>query len=238
MLGIILILLSGALYIIHYVIFKDSHHIFIYLLGDIAFVPIEVLLVTLVIDQLLKGREQRSLLNKLNMVIGVFFTEVGTPLLRHFSAFDTDLGRLKEKLKLDYNWSTKHFTEVKRYLKHMEHEVDSTHGSLGLLKGFLLEKRTFLLMLLENPNLLEHESFTELLWAVTHVSEELMNREDVYNLPVADYKHLSGDIKRAYVLLITEWLSYLHHLRQRYPYLYSLAVRTNPFNPDIPVTFI
>ena len=39
-------------------------------------------------------------------------------------------------------------------------------------------------------------------------------------------------MKRAYVLLIREWLDYMSHLRTDYPYLYSLAVRTNPFDPE------
>jgi hypothetical protein len=51
--GISLILLSALWYFIHYLIFHDTHHIFIYMIGDIAFIPIEVLLVTLIIHQLL-----------------------------------------------------------------------------------------------------------------------------------------------------------------------------------------
>lgn len=85
--------------------------------------------------------------------------------------------------------------------------------------------------LLGNPNLLEHEAFTELLWAVFHLAEELGNRRDVSSLPQSDYDHLIGDIKRVYVLLGAEWLSYMRHLQENYPYLFSLAVRTNPFNP-------
>ncbi len=36
--GLALIILSVAVYFVHYLIFKDLHHIFIYLIGDIAFV--------------------------------------------------------------------------------------------------------------------------------------------------------------------------------------------------------
>ncbi|GEM_PF-6682769 len=45
----------------------------------------------------------------------------------------------------------------------------------------------------------------------------------------------AGDIERAYALLIREWLSHLDHLKASYPYLFSLAVRTNPFNPTASV---
>ena len=32
--------------------------------------------------------------------------------------------------------------------------------------------------------------------------------------------------------LIAEWIAYMRHLKSDYPYLYSLAVRTNPFDPN------
>ena len=56
-LGLSLIGLSAFFYLIHYVIFRDAHHIFIYMVGDIAFVPIEVLMVTLIIHRLLTERK-------------------------------------------------------------------------------------------------------------------------------------------------------------------------------------
>ena len=37
------------------------------------------------------------------------------------------------------------------------------------------------------------------------------------------------------VLLVREWLSYMEHLKSDYPYLFSLAVRTNPFDPNASV---
>jgi len=67
LLGLLLILLSVFFYSLHFVIFRDSHHIFIYLLGDIAFVFIEVLLVTLIIHHLLLVREWLSHLEHLKV---------------------------------------------------------------------------------------------------------------------------------------------------------------------------
>jgi hypothetical protein len=84
--------------------------------------------------------------------------------------------------------------------------------------------------LLENPSLLEHETFTQLLRAVFHLTEELESREDVGGLPESDYKHLAGDIKRAYILIVREWLDYMEYMKNNYPYLFSLAMRTNPFD--------
>jgi di/tricarboxylate transporter len=73
LLSVGLVLLTAGLYGLHYFIFRDARHIFIYLLGDIAFLPVEVLFVTLIINRLLSRRDRRIKLNKLNMVIGTFF---------------------------------------------------------------------------------------------------------------------------------------------------------------------
>lgn len=231
-LGVSLIAASAILYFIHYLIFRDVRHIFIYMIGDIAFVPIEVLLVTLVIHRLLSEREKRGMLEKMNMVIGAFFSEVGTGLLKWFSDFDSNFEAIRKNLILTNAWSEQDFAGAGKRLNSYDYKIESQNGDLEGLRTFLVEKRDFLLRLLENPNLLEHESFTQLLWAVFHLTEELAERVNLRQLSDADYEHLSGDIKRAYVLLISEWLGYMKHLKSAYPYLFSLAIRTNPFDPN------
>jgi hypothetical protein len=234
-LGLLLILLSVLFYLIHFALFRDAHHIFIYLVGDIAFVFIEVLLVTLIIHQVLSEREKRAMLKKLNMVIGAFFSEAGMPLLKQFWAFDTETETFGRHLNIDNEWSPEHFDKMEEILSSREFKINVHKGNLEETRSFLIDKRAFLLRLLENPNLLEHEEFTELLWAAFHLAEELSHRKTVHGLPDTDYDHLAGDIKRAYGLLVREWLSYMEHLKANYPYLFSLAVRTNPFNPQASV---
>jgi hypothetical protein len=73
-LGASMIALSSLFYLIHYFLFRDTHHIILYLIGDTAFVFIQVLLGTLIIDQVMALREKRFMLEKLNMVIGSFFS--------------------------------------------------------------------------------------------------------------------------------------------------------------------
>ena len=227
-----MIALSAIVYVIHYLIYRDPHHIFIYLIGDIAFVFFEVLLVTLIIHRLLSEREKKARLDKLNMVIGAFFSEVGIKLLTYFSDFDPKLEEIRKQLIVTKDWSEQEFVGVSKRLKNYDYGVDIQKVNLEDLHDFLVGKRNFLLRLLENPNLLEHESFTALLRAVFHLTEELGNREDVKELPETDYKHLAGDIKRAYVQLVLQWLDYMKHLKDNYPYLFSLAMRTNPFDQE------
>jgi len=230
-LGVSLVLASAILYAIHYLVFRDLHHIFIYLLGDVAFLPIEVLLVTIVVHELLTAREKRVMLKKLNMVIGAFFSEVGTRLLRSFVAVDAAAAEKRAKCCGVEQWTSARVKDLAAYLGSCEYREEPAAADFERLRGVLVGKRDFLLALLENPNLLEHESFTEMLWAVFHLSEELEAREDFSKLPPSDIAHLKGDMKRAYRALALEWLLYMEHLKANYPYLYSLALRTNPFEP-------
>jgi hypothetical protein len=236
--GVSLVILAFLVYLLHWLIFRDMHQIMLYLIGDIAFLFIQVLLVTVIIEQFLNERERRSKFQKLNMVIGAFFSEVGTPLLHYFIEFDKQAETLEKQLLVDGSWTAARFEQTRRDMEKFASEIDSREGKLDELKSFLVPKRDNLLRLLENPTLLEHETFTELLWAVFHLTEELSCRKSVSNLPPSDLSHLSGDIKRAYTLLIRQWLDYMEHLKQDYPYLFSLAVRMNPYNPQARVEVV
>jgi hypothetical protein len=229
-LGFILIMLSVLVYYIHFLIFRDLRHIYIYMIGDIAFVFLEVFLVTLVVHNLLAQREKQVLFKKMNMVIGAFFSEVGRELIKFCVAFDVQGATLAKKLVVRTEWTDLQFKHLQKEIAGFACSIDCQRGDLDGLKCFLVNKRAFLLRLLENQNLLEHESFTDLLWAVFHLTEELGGRQDLKNLDLTDYEHVSGDIKRAYQQLISQWLFYMKHLKADYPYLFSLAMRTNPFD--------
>ncbi|MBN1788286.1 MAG: hypothetical protein JW806_07820 [Sedimentisphaerales bacterium] len=230
--GATLVLLSAVLYYIHFLYFHDAHHIFIYLLGDIAFVPMEVLLVTLIIHNLLSIREKKSKLSKMNMVIGAFFSDVGTKLAEKFYELDRDAEAIRDQLDVEADWGDKEFASAVKILRRHEYNLQIDRADLEELRAYLIGKREFLIRLLENPNLLEHDRFTGMLWAVLHLTEELIYREKLKDLPQTDITHLMGDMKRAYRAIVFEWIEYAKHLKKEYPYLFSLAMRTNPFNPN------
>jgi hypothetical protein len=232
LLGLGLIALSAVFYFVHFIIFKDPHHIFIYLLGDIAFVPVEVLMVTIIIHRLLEKREKQHKLEKLNMVIEVFFSEIGSTLLTYFSDCDSGLKDIRNQLMLTTRSTDREFQKIHTRFKNYDYTIDIHNMNLTHLTEFLTGNRQFLLRLLENPVLLEHESFTDLLRAVFHLTEELRNRKASEHLPDSDLQHLSGDIKRAYSQLVFQWLDYIKYLKRNYPYLFSLAVRLNPFDQN------
>jgi len=110
--SLILIIASALTYTIHYFIFRDLHHIFIYMIGDFGFLFLDVLLVILLIERLLSRREKRSIMNKLNMVIGTFLSEVGLELLRKFSNFVINYQNLERQLEISPDWEKKDFKKA------------------------------------------------------------------------------------------------------------------------------
>ncbi|MGD9116568.1 MAG: hypothetical protein PVJ61_05250 [Dehalococcoidia bacterium] len=224
--------LSAILYFVHYLVFGDVHHIFIYMIGDLAFLPLEVLLVVLIIERVLSRREKQAKLQKLNMVVGAFFTEVGNHLLGELLPFMGNRAEITKNLSVGADWNHKEFKRAADYAYHLEIELDCRDVDLKALKKFLASKRGFVLTLLENPNLLEHDRFTDLLWAVTHLDEELEARAALDKLPAADLEHLAVDIQRMYDHLASEWLDYVEHLKTNYPFLFSLILRTHPFQAE------
>jgi voltage-gated potassium channel len=182
-------------------------------------------------ELLVNRRENEVRKQKLHMVTGLFFSELGNKLMLLFCSMDSRLEDMRKDLIFTNDWTDEDFSRVAQDLEAHSFDVTVQGGTLEELRTVLEAKGPILLRLLENPILLERESFTELLRAVFHLRDELLHRNDLQTLPETDHAHLAGDIKRAYRLLVMEWLGYLGYLKKHYPYLFSLALRTNPFKP-------
>lgn len=233
--GVGLVLLSLALYATHYLLFHDLHHIMVFGLHELAFIPIEVLVVTLIIDELLATREKNQRMEKLNMVIGTFFSTLGTPLLAQLVRADPCIDTLRQRLVVQNSWKKNDFLEMKKVMQEYSCGVDIGKIDLVAARDFFLKNEEFLLRLVENPMVFEHESFTDLILALSHLTEELKARDNLSGLPTDDRGHLAVDFQRVYSRLIPEWLRYMEYLQADYPFLFHLAMRKNPFDASASV---
>jgi hypothetical protein len=240
-LGIVIVmtLVGIGLYAVRWAVFSATdlrNEMWRFLIGDVGFLFLQIAFVTLFIDRLLANREKRAMLEKLNMVIGAFFAETGTELLGVLAAADTRSGELRAHVVPDASWGAPEYAQARDALERHDAEIEIGPQRLKALAALLGREKGFLLGLLGNAALFEHESFTDLLWAITHLAEELEARPSLDDLPPTDRAHLAGDVKRAYTRLVREWLHYLRHLQSAYPYLFSLATRRNPLDPQASVT--
>ncbi len=181
-------------------------------------------------ELMLDRRERKSRLEKLNIIIGLFFSSLGTRLLKYFAGLDREIDSARKHLLVTSEWSNKDYEHAYKKLQDYRGAIDIDKADLVQARDYLEEKSELLLRIMENPNLLEHETFTDLLMTVFHLQEELHLRKDLANAPDPDREHLLEDMQRAYGYLLRQWLLYMQHLQANYPYLFSLAVRTNPFD--------
>ena len=197
------------------------------MLGNIAFIPIELLLVTLVLQHLLERHGRHSKRQTLNMTIGVFFFEIGVEFLRHCCRLEK--GGQHKDLRINASWTVGQFRQIRHKYLNATLLLTASADDLLPLQQLLLSQRNFLLTQMQNPNLMEQEYFTDMLWAMFHLTDEMAWRGELRQLAAADLTHLLDDITRAYRLVLLVWLDYMRHLQRSYPYLFGLALRHNPF---------
>ena len=183
--------------------------------------------VTFILDRVLHARKKRKRLEQINIVIGAFFTETGTAALEALKPCMD--GPEAAQLQMGEEWTDRTFGSASKSVRTAAYQAKPTLDMLSQLKAVLPPKKAGLLAMFSNPNLLEHDTFTDMLWALYHLIDELESRQDVGLLPDSDVSHLAGDMSRAWGLLVSEWIGYMNYLKSRYPYLWSLAVRKNPF---------
>jgi hypothetical protein len=240
-LSIILIIISVIFYSIAFTQFNDPEHVLFYMVIDLAFIPIDILIVVLVIESVIDRKEKEAVIDKLEMLMNIFFSEIGNHLLANFSEINQERDEL---LKLVNDLEYFEIKELHKFMKNLKRSdysfklrIADEEKSIFLmdLREFLIGKRSFLLLMIENPVLLEKESLSTILLGIFHLDEELEKRDINKNISDIDLQHLIGDIDRVYFSLIYEWLNHLYYLKNHFPYMYSLAIRTNPFDPNTKV---
>jgi hypothetical protein len=230
--GLLFAAISAGVYYLFYITFHDTDFIFHHFMIDLAFVPIDVFLVATIFEKLMGRREKQARRERMHLIISSFIYEVGSDLIKSFATYVCNATDTGQSFKLDESWSKTDFDRFKTNLNNITSEVQFDVNHLTKIKDLLFSKNRYLLHLMENDNLMESERFSQLVLALFHLYEELQLRQDLNNLNPKDLDHLTGDLKRTYLLLSEQWIDYLYHIKESTPYLYSLAIRTNPFDPD------
>lgn len=226
-----LILTSIVFFVIHYLIFRDLHHIGIFLMHDIAFIPLEVLLVTIFLERALHSHEKENIMKKLNISIGVFFNEIGTEMLGDIIYSDRNVDSIRDMMIIKSAHKEKEVKKMKDAVKLYVPSLDLNKINLNKMNEILNTERDFLIGLLKNPLLMEHETFTDMLQAVFHLQDELRLRiNEGIDLTDEDKYAIKKDIERVYKFLSFEWIIYLEYTIKEYPYLFLSTFVDNPYD--------
>lgn len=219
----ILILLSFIMFLFHYLIFGQLENTVYYSLMNLCFIPINILAVTLVFEKLAERHARIERLNKLNMLVGLFFSDIGFNLLKLIVDGDEKI----QFLRLDFS----NLKECKAKLTTHDHDINFEMIDYPKIKELIIDGRDVLSNLVINESILEHETFADLLMSLIHLRDEILFVEHK-NLTKEDCNHLKEDIVRSYKNLTCQWLQYVSHLKQFYPYQYNSLIKYNPFTID------
>lgn len=234
-LSLLLVLLSVAIYAIKYLVIGDAgeSNTLTYIFNALGFLPLNVLLVTLILNGLLSMRAKKAQQEKMKMIIGLFFSEFGSALLKIFVHSDSNRESFSTLLDVKKDWTKKDYLRAHEALATSCNRLTPTTADFCHMQELLSKNHDFLLRLVENPVFLEHEMMADLMQALFHLSEELEERGAMLlepsSLPKTDFAHLTGDANRVYCMLASVWLSHIEYLSDNYPYLFSLSVRKSPF---------
>ncbi|HUM84465.1 MAG TPA: hypothetical protein PLN48_11955 [Lachnospiraceae bacterium] len=220
--------LSALLYFIQFVLYHDLRDTTFYMLQDWAFLPLQVALVTVIVGSVVEGREKANRLEKTQMLTSTFFSEVGLDLLKMLEPAVKNADVLKNSLAIAPEWTSQDFAKAKAAVRTADPAVELKTEEMKKLRELLCAGRMAMLVISSNPALLEHEGFTDMLWAVFHLTDELSLR-NLDTLSQADRAHINSDAQRVLTETLANWVRHMEHLKKEYPYLFQLEVYRNPF---------
>ena len=228
----ILLLASLILYIINFLLFRDLHHIGMFFTEDLAFIPIEVLVTVMIIEKALERREKKNKIRKINLLIEVFFEEVGNELLTAIASRDKGCHKISCLLPKDHGKISDSYKEIKEAIENYNCSLKLDENDIDHIYEILCENKEGLIRFIENPYLVEHDIFTDLLQSSIHLYSEIKVRKKNGKLSETDISHLNVDILRMYKYLSKEWLVYIQYIEKEYPFLYTFALDHAPFSRE------
>ena len=218
--SLVLVGLSAIMFLIHYLVCGQAVNTAYYSLMNLCFIPVNSLVVTLILERLIDYKAKQERMEKLSMLIGLFFTEVGYKLMHLIIKAD--------KGGKNSITSFNNLDEVKNQVEKHNYNIDMEDIDLDKIMDVLLENSNLLVNLISNENITEHEIFTDLLMSVIHLRDEIIFYKNDKNNQL-DISHLEKDILRVYKNIAMQWVDYLKYLNKSYPFLYNNAIRLNPF---------
>lgn len=225
-------LLSIVLLAIHHFIFHENGYWANFLLlHEIALMPLEFVVVTLGLEQIMELTHKRENQAKISMIESVFFSESGSDMLLYLVSCDADkdVEELRSVMDVQPDWNNKQIKQARTAVKNITYEVDPSKIDFFGLHYHLSTRHGYFLKVIENPALSGHERFTELLLHIYHLWEELESRTDLYNLPKEEREYLCRSVNAVYRELAIEWMQNATDLLLHQPERLHHVIRTNPF---------
>ena len=114
--SIVMVALIIIIYGSNYLVLGDAEHIISYIWTHLGFIPVDILLVAFILDEIIEKKEKEAMLEKLDMLMSTFFSEVGNELISQLSTVNKYKAST-ENLKSIKNWNEDDFDNKLAELK-------------------------------------------------------------------------------------------------------------------------
>lgn len=230
MINIVLLIMSMIIYTIHYMVFGHANETLSGIILSLAYVPLGMICQILIFDKILEARERIKAANKMNMLVGSFYHEVGNKLLDLIVKGDKAIKEVQAYTQISLKWEIDEFQLLSQILREYKCNLDIDIINLEEISRILELENKFLLGYITNPILDEYEEFGNMIISLLHLSDELKSRYN--NKTLMDYEkiHIRNDICCAYNRLLLQWVDYMQYLKGVYPELFVKALINSPFD--------
>ncbi len=219
---VILLLISICLYGIQIMIFRDPATTEFYLLQDLAFMPITIIIATIVVGEILNEKEKRERESNTRMLTSTFYTQVGASFMNMLIQASENEVEIRNILQKQVN-TEKEIKQMQEEVKQLNCQIHLTEDIYREVTHIVSENRMAILVLSSNPMILEQRSFTNLLWGMFHLEDEFRIRGAYHQLSQEDKAHIAEDLEKVLQLLLLNSIPNAKYLKDTYPHLYKTA---------------
>ncbi|MEG1481405.1 hypothetical protein [Clostridium sp.] len=228
--GIILIVLTVILNLIYFLFVGNSQDVISALFQNLTAVPLDMLITAIIVKYVIEERDSKNSKSEINMLMGIFFHELGEELLDIFVKSDDGIDQITKKCIIKKECSDKKYDEFKVVFEQYNYKASIDRIDKEALKNLLDRNSDLVVDLISNPMLRENECFTNTVIAVMHLRDELNDRYKSYNENKYEENHINEDVNYAYKLVALKWVEYMKYLKENYPKLFEKALINSPFD--------
>ncbi|MDD5922790.1 MAG: hypothetical protein PUC44_06395 [Eubacteriales bacterium] len=218
---LILAAVSAGIYALQILFFHDPGTTFFYIFQDLAFIPISIAITTVVVGSIMDERSKRDSRAKTRMLMGTFFSGIGAKLMVVLLRAADHTIAAKDAMASCYSRvpEEERIERIRQTDFNITLDQETYDQTRELLEGW----ETELMILSSNPLLLEHETFTELLFGLFQLMDEFRLRGNYENLNEDAVSHMGEDFSRVLRLLLLCAFENRKYTQENFPVFYRDA---------------
>lgn len=141
--------LSVTMYSIQTLLFHDPKNTVFYLFQDLAFVPVQALIATLLLNRFVDLIQRMQTRKKLHVIVSAFFSELGTAIVCMFAELNDNNQEFTDQVDIlkasEAADTRKARNELKSKINEFPFQISATPERLAAMSQLLVEKKSFMM---------------------------------------------------------------------------------------------